>query len=476
MAHLVDHAPPGLLDEVLAVHGGVLARLGPGLAHLGDGSGGGSADPETARYLLFGAVLRVLQAAGGDHPVVLVLDDLQWADTPTLQLLGHLVGCDQELPVVVVATFRESEVSARQPLVDLLARMHREPGVTRLSLRGLDDVEILALIEAGAGHPVDAGGLVLRDALARETDGNPFFVGELLRHLVDTGVVYQGDGGRWVVSGDLRDRGLPVSVREVIGLRVARLGGEAVRVLSVAAVIGRDFDLDVLSSASDTAEDGLLDLLDAAVESTLVVNVAGERYSFVHALVEHALYDALTPARRVRAHRRVAQAIEEVCGADPGPRVGELAYHWAQAATPADGFKAIGYARAAGDRALAQLAPAEALRWYEQALSLLERQPDDQRLRAALLVGLGNAQRQSGHPGFGMTLLAAARMAQRVGDTDTLIAAALANNRGFFSVMHKVDAERVAIIEAALAGVGGDDSTRASPALEPPRRRALILG
>ena len=203
------------------------------------------------------AVRRVLEAAGGDHPVVLVLDDVQWADAPTLQLLRHLVAWDQPLAVVVVATFRESEVGAGHPLADLLAWLHREPGVTRISLRGLGDVELLALMEAGAGHAVDDNGLALRDALARETDGNPFFVGELLRHLVETGLVYQDAEGRWTVSGDLRDRGLPVSVREVIGRRVARLGDEAVRVLSVAAVIGRDFDLDVLSSASDTAEDGV---------------------------------------------------------------------------------------------------------------------------------------------------------------------------------------------------------------------------
>ena len=114
-AHLVDHAPPGLLDEVLVARGGVLARLGPGLAHLGDGSAGGSADPETARYLLFGAVLRVLQAAGENHPVVLVIDDLQWADAPSLQLLRYLVAWDEPLPVLVVATFREVRDRRRSP-------------------------------------------------------------------------------------------------------------------------------------------------------------------------------------------------------------------------------------------------------------------------------------------------------------------------------------------------------------------------
>jgi len=455
IGHLMEHAPPGVLDEVLAAHGADLARLGPGLADLGEG-GGGSADPETARYLLFGAVLRVLQAAGAEHPVVLVIDDLQWADTPTLQLLRQLVAWDQPLAVVVVATFRESDVGAEDPLAEVLAWLHREPGVARIGLRGLGDDDLLALMEAGAGHAVDAEGLALRDALAAETDGNPFFVGELLRHLIETGVVYQDGDGRWTVRGDLRERGQPVSVRDVIGRRVARLGGEAVRILSMAAVIGRDFDLGALAAASDTGEDALLDVLDAAVAATLVVNVAADRYSFVHALVEHALYDGLTPSRRARGHRRVAEAIEAACGPDPGARVGELAYHWAQAS---DAAKAVAYARAAGDRALAHLAPAEALRWYDQALSLLDHQPDDQRLRAALLAGVGDAQRQTGDPSFGNTLLAAARMAQRVGDTSTLVAATLANNRGFASAAMQVDSDRVAIIHAALVAVGDDDST-----------------
>jgi len=468
VTHLVDHAPAGLLDDVVVAHGADLARLGPGLDHLGEGAGGGSADPETARYLLFGAVLRILGAAGAYHPVVLVLDDLQWADAQTLQLLRFLVGSDQALPVVVVATFRESDVSADHPLADVLAWLHRQPGVTRLNLRGLDDMDLLALMEAGAGHPIGEDGLALRNALARETDGNPFFVGELLRHLTETGSVYQDEDGRWTASGELREHGLPVSVREVIGRRVARLGDEAVRVLSIAAVIGRDFDLGVLATASDTAEEALLDVLDTAVTATLVVNVSGDRYSFAHALIEHALYDALAPARRTRTHRRVAETIEEVCGADPGPRVGELAYHYEQATTPAEATKAIAYARAAGDRALAQLAPADALRWYEQALGLLDLQPaDNERLRAALLVGLGNAQSQTGHPGYRETLLDAGRHAQQIGDTDALVASALANNRGWFSSAVRDDIERVTAIQAALAAVGDGDS--------PARARLLAL-
>ena len=215
----------------------------------------------------------------------------------------------------------------------------------------------------------------------------------------------------------------------------------------------------MLASATDTAEDALLDVLDAAVAATLVVNVSGQTYSFAHALVEHALYEVQTPARRVRAHRLVAEAIEEACGADPGVRVGGYDTTTRQATTPGGAGKAIAYARAAGERALAQLAPSDALRWYEQALGLLDHDAGDERLRAALLVGLGNAQRQTGHPAYRETLLDAGRLAEEVGDTDTLVAAVLANGRGFYSQSTGVDAERVAVIEATLAAVGDADSS-----------------
>jgi class 3 adenylate cyclase/tetratricopeptide (TPR) repeat protein len=460
IGHLVHQAPPGMLDEVLAAHGADLAHLGFELAGAGWGRNGGSEDAESARYLLFRAILRVLGAVGASCPVVVVLDDLQWADAPTLQVLRVLLSSDQALPVVVVGTFRESEVGSGVPLSEFLALSHRETGVTRLSLRGLDDSELLALMEMAAGHAIDDAGLGLRDALSRETDGNPFFVFELLRHLSETGAVYHDADGRWTTTGEVGDRGLPVSVREVIGRRAARLGAEAVRVLSVAAVIGRDFDVALLASASDTEEEAVLDLLDGAVGATLVVNVHGLRYSFVHALVGHALYDGLSPARRARAHRRVAESIEETCGPDPGARVGELAYHWAQATAPQDADKAIGFARAAGDRALAGLAPDEALRWYRQALGLLSGQPaDDTGLRTLLLVGEGTAQRQMGDPAFRETLLEAGRLAQQAGDVEALVAAVLANNRGMFSAIGHVDVPRIQMIEAALAATAGAETT-----------------
>jgi class 3 adenylate cyclase len=205
VSHLIDHSPPDLLDEVLASHGADLSRLGPSLARLADGVGG-SSDPETSRYLLFGAVVKVLQAAGRDRPVVVVLDDLQWADVPSLQLLRHVVSSDQAMSVLVIGTFRASEVTAGHPLSDVLAWLHNEPGVTRLHLHGLNDAELLTLLEADAGETIDEAGVALRDALGRETDGNPFFVGELLRHLTETGLIHRDLDGRWAVSDELPER------------------------------------------------------------------------------------------------------------------------------------------------------------------------------------------------------------------------------------------------------------------------------
>ena len=168
---------------------------------------------------------------------------------------------------------------------------------------------------------------------------------------------------------------LPDSVRVVIGARVGRLGHDAERVLSLAAVIGRDFDLDVLARAAETSEDELLDILDAATAAALVRELADTpgHYSFAHALIQHTLYEDLGRTRRARAHRQVAEALEDLCGDRPGSRVGELARHWFSASQPVDLAKALDYSRQAADAALAALAPADALRYYTQALDLYAR-------------------------------------------------------------------------------------------------------
>ena len=304
-----------------------------------------------------------------------------------------------------------------------------------------------------------------RDLVTRETGGNPFFAAEVLRHLAETGAISREDG-RWVAKVDFASIGLPESVREVVDQRVRRLGEDAHRILTVASVIGRDFDLGLLARAAERDEDDVLDTLEEAAAAAVVAEVPGraERFTFTHALFQHTLYDELSASRRSRAHRRVGELLESELGDDPGDHIGELAYHWVSGATPAEAGKAAAYADRAGKRALEALAPEEAIRWFRQAVDLLDRAPShDPHQRLEAVVGLGDAQRQAGDPAYRETLLAAAAEAARLGDTRRLVAAALANQRGgWASNTGAVDAERIATLEQALGALAvGDSQARA---------------
>ena len=207
----------------------------------------------------------------------------------------------------------------------------------------------------------------------------------------------------------------------------------------------------------DTDEETLLDLLEAAIGAGLVSesdDKAG-RYRFVHALIQHTLYQDLGATRRQRAHQRVAEAFESVGSEDE--HLIELARHWMAATRPSDATKALYYARRAGDAALAAYAPLGAINWYSQALDLLGRQVlGDDRERCALLVGLGTAQRQAGQPEYRPTLREAAGMAQTLGDTDLLVAAALGGSRELMSTS-EADNEQIAVLQAALQILGESD-------------------
>ncbi len=343
-------------------------------------------------------------------------------------------------------------------------RCRRHSGVSRIELAGLDDSSVVSFLEAAAGQTLDAAGVDLAHAVYRETDGNPFFVGEVLRHLSETGAIYQDPDGRWVADNALDRTPLPDSVREVVGGRVARLGRDAERVLSLAAVIGRDFDLDLLARATKSSEDDLIDILENAGAVALVGELGDPpgRFNFTHALIQHTLYQDLGPTRRARAHRIVAEALEELYGDRPGARVGELARHWVAAIQPVELTKAISYSRQAGDAALAGLAPADALRYYSQALDLYVQSPDsDPVLELDLLIGLGTAKRQTGDATFRDTLLEACRRSIELADTERLVAAILANDRGTFSTVSAIDVEKIEVLETALEQLPTDHPDRA---------------
>ena len=222
LGEYVEHGPAAVVAAHVERRGGVLARLVPELARRAAVPSVESVNADAERYQLFGAVVDLLERAAAEALVVLILDDLHWADTPSLRLLRHVLVSSDETRLLVVAAYREGDLGRDHPLVDLLAALHRERGVERIVLTGLDDVDLRALLETRSGRPLDEQGVELAHALRRETSGNPFFVDEVLRHLAETGSITRQADGTWVGARELADVGLPQSVREVVGRRVAR--------------------------------------------------------------------------------------------------------------------------------------------------------------------------------------------------------------------------------------------------------------
>jgi class 3 adenylate cyclase/tetratricopeptide (TPR) repeat protein len=453
LTHYVEHGPQAVLERHVERHGGELTRLVPGLAlRVPDLPAPKQTDAETERYLLFAATVGLLQEASTDRALVVVLDDLHWADDQTLALLKHVVAFAVDGELLVLGTHRDSELARGHPLNRLLGDLRNEAGVERIELEGLATDDVGALMQGTVGHELDEDGERLAAEIVRETGGNPFFVAEILRHLDGCGAIAPDPSGRWVLTRSLADLGLPQSIREVITSRTERLGVEPAELLSTAAVIGRDFELDLLSRVVERDEEELLGLLEGAVEAALVhEGRSAGRFSFAHSLVNHTLYELTGATRRAQTHRRIAEALEEMCGEDPGERSGELAGHWLRATFPPEPRRAARCCRLAGERALAALAPNEALNWFRRAIELLDQTPGvDATERCDTLIGLGDAQRQVGEDSYSEPLLEASEIARELADGDRMVRAAVANTRGFASAVGQVDQRRVEALEAAL--------------------------
>jgi class 3 adenylate cyclase len=450
-SQLVEHAPAQLLRAHVEHHGGELARLArnlPGrVQRLPEPQ---TSDPETERYLLFSAVAGLLAEAAAARPLCVVLDDLHWGDGQSVALFKHVVRTVEQRALEVIANYRDSDLGKDHPLTRVLADLRSVAGVQRVALHGLGVDEVAQIMSAVAGHELDREGLELAGEIARETDGNPFFVGEILRGLSESGVtVFDEAAGRWHVDRSV-GVALPESVREVVERRVERLGEESLEVLRLAAVIGRVFDLELLAVTTDLQEDRLLDHLEAAVAASLLAetsNRVGE-FRFAHALINQTLYEGLGATRRARMHQRVAQALEQLYGMDPGAHLSELALHWRLAAVSVDKAKAADYALRAGQRALDSLAPAEAVKLFADAVELMD--DADGTERCAALIGLGEAQLLMGDAAYRETLLEASRIASVLADAELAARAVLANSRGYASVMGQTDEQRLAAIERAI--------------------------
>jgi serine/threonine protein kinase/tetratricopeptide (TPR) repeat protein len=358
---------PDLLSQLSEIGGGAelrlllpeLVRKVPALPALAP------MDAEGQRFRLFETVSAFLAAISRSRPTLLVFDDLHWADQPSLLMLRHLARASGPARLCIVANYRDTEMAPEKALAAMFADLRRELFTARISLTGLARLHVNELVESIVrGVP---GCLV--EAVAEKAGGNPFFVGEMVRHLIETEALdVLGD----TITSRRPELGVPEGIKDIIRQRLGRLSEDCNQVLRLAAVIGQEFDLILLEKLSGVPEDRLLDVIDEGFRAQLIREAAGghDRCRFAHSLIQETLYDDLSGPRRARLHRRIGETMERLGGHDPP--LADLAWHFARTAGLGEVEKAVDYASRAGDRAALSLAHEEAARFYEMALRSLD--------------------------------------------------------------------------------------------------------
>jgi DNA-binding CsgD family transcriptional regulator len=382
--------------------GAPLGDLGPGAADIADlapemrdhlpGSGSGARlkDTAEARFRMFDAIRRLLAGACEHQPLVLVLDDLHWADAPSLRLLEFLAPEIADIALMLVGTYRATELSRQHPLSNTLGGLARAPHIARVNLAGLSVEEAQAFITAACGAMPPAWFI---RSLHQQTEGNPLFLREIVRFLEQQGIL--------TAEFEAPDAALPRVIRvpeglkEVIGRRLNLLSTACNEVLALASVIGRNFSLELLMrAAAPLAADEVIEALDEALAARIVNEAGDRRYQFIHNLVRVTLYDELSASVRRRMHRTVGTALEALGGGDRRALLPELAHHFSASG---DLDRGIDYAVRAGQSAEALLAFEDAAQFFQMALDALALRPAaDEAMRCRLLFRLGDAQRMSG--------------------------------------------------------------------------------
>ncbi|WP_082281892.1 protein kinase domain-containing protein [Mycobacterium colombiense] len=422
-------------------------------------------DAEQARFRLFDSVSRFLIGASDRQPLAIFLEDLQQADHPSLMLLAFVVRELAHSRVFVLGTYRDDELPDDHYLNDVLTGLSKERGYARIKLRGLSDQHVKAMLEAVLQQPLERRSeLALADAVCRESEGNPYFTEEIVRHLIDSEVLDWRDG-RWVTNiRDGEELGIPRGVHEVVSRRLEKLPAETLELLSTAAVIGREFDLPILTHVSGLEADVAFARMQPALDGAIVRQATGEpgRYGFAHGATRDALYDDLPALRRSQLHIAAGEAIEELYEDRIESHLSAIAFHFAKAAPYGDAAKAADYAWWAGERAAATYAYEDAVSLYATALRLFDTISEvvPQR-RCDLLLALGDARWRAGEAeGARKTFGEAATIARELALNDHFARAALGygGGPGGFSITDRADEQLVALLDEALEVLPARDS------------------
>jgi DNA-binding SARP family transcriptional activator/tetratricopeptide (TPR) repeat protein len=446
---------PELLRSQLGRGAADLVQILPELAELyGELPVPTFGDPEGARFRLFEATGAFLRAASLTKPVVLVLDDLHAADAPSLLLLQFLARTLADARLLVIGAYRDVDPSLRDPLAEALVELRRQRFTRSLHLVGLSEADVGSFVSSATGFEPTTD---LVRALHRATDGNPLFIGEVVRLLTSEEALAS------ITDTESWRRTLPEGVKEVIRRRLRRLSDGCRLVLVLAAVAGREFDLGLLERVSEVSGDHLLEVLDEAARERVVTDVPAQpgRMRFAHVLIRDTLYGELTAGRRVQLHRRIGDALEELYADNLDPHLAELAHHFYESARPAAAEKALDYARRAAERSLALLAYEEAARLFAVALRILEStESQDDVLRCELLLALGDAYARAGNtPRSRQTYREAARLADALHLPEQLGHAAIGYGGRMIWDVSRDDEYLALLLERALAVVSNEDST-----------------
>jgi len=348
-------------------------------------------DPEEERYRLLQAVSDFLGSIAAAKPSLIVLEDLHSADKGTLEMLEHVARNLGDKRLLLVGTYRDIEVDRTHPLSAALAELRRLPHFGRVLLRGLNADEVKRMLSSIAGQDVPWG---LAEAVHRQTEGNPLFVQEVVRYLAEEGIIERKEG-RWRARTDTPvEMRIPDGLRDVIGKRLSGLSESCNKVLSIAAVIGRDFQMEVLQKMAGMSDDELFGALEEAKKAAVIEERTGTgakvSYRFAHAFFRQTLYEEIIAPRRIRLHQQVARALEEIYKNRLDQHATELAEHFSYSSERADLEKAVSYGEMAARRATDVYSYGEAVRLLEQALKVQEvLDPEEKLKRCDLLLALG---------------------------------------------------------------------------------------
>lgn len=452
-------------------------------------------DPHTDHFRVYTGVTEILTAAATCGPLLLLLDDLHTADAPSLALLESLARGLESMPVALVGAYRDGAVPPDHPLAGLLPRLRRSAGTHHVAVHGLDRVSTAAALALARPDATPAELDDLAGSLHAYTDGNPLFLIETLRDLVGSGQLGNSGGESGGIVAEISG-GLPAGIAGVLAEQLDRLTEECREALAVASVVGATFDLAILAGVLGTGGVALLDALEEAVRSRVILAERGvpPRYRFAHAIMRQAVYDRLGGGERARLHWRVAGALQAAGSGGTGVRGAEIAWHSARGAPAGDAGVALGRAERAADEAMRRAAYADAVAMYELAIGVMALQvPVDTGHCSVLLLRLADALArtgdyrrandnfaraaemvQGGSSGPGASGHHAARLMAR---------AAIGYGRQWLR-NDTVDREHIALLEEALAALPEEDLAlraevlaRMAGALRdveaPERRRAL---